>query len=351
MHRYLAGGLAILIVWVILAIVLLHRESFASTGPLSLHQPALESALPGGPSPDRVLAACVGKRVARDTYKLVGGEVDGRFLYACYQLASDGTVPLAKVVDEAGRPVLDVEVVKHGGAWPWVGALNSGDDVFWAVLGTAILLLLTGLVYHRERPVPAQEGTPRWARGPLLWLLLAIPLAGWLPLLAMPGVSAERRWWLFRRIALVTLGITATSPAWLLEWRVDAPGVAGALLPLLAFAYGIGAGRRWVAPAGSLASPQGAAKTASDEPAPAAAAEAGDELRQSGLGKLTDRELEVLRHLAMGLSNAEIAEALFVSEATVKSHVARLLTKLGFSNRVQAARFAYQHGLLEDPAP
>ena len=53
----------------------------------------------------------------------------------------------------------------------------------------------------------------------------------------------------------------------------------------------------------------------------------------------------------MGLSNAEIAEALFVTEATVKSHVARLLTKLGFSNRTQAARFAYQHGLLKDPAP
>jgi hypothetical protein len=204
--RYLAGGLAILIVWAILAVVLLHRESFTGTGPLSLHQPALRSALPGGPSPDRVLAACFGKRSAGDGYKLVGGEVGGRFLYACYRLASDGTVPAAKVVDEAGRPVLDVEAVKRGGAWPWVGALNSGDDVFWAVLGTAILLLLTGLVYHRKRPAPARGGTPRWAR----------------------------------RIALVTLGISATFPAWLLEWRVDAPGVAGALLPLVAFVYAIG---------------------------------------------------------------------------------------------------------------
>jgi DNA-binding NarL/FixJ family response regulator len=61
---------------------------------------------------------------------------------------------------------------------------------------------------------------------------------------------------------------------------------------------------------------------------------------------LTGRELEVLRHVALGQSNAEIARALYLSEATVKSHVARLLAKLGLTNRVQAARFAYEHDLL-----
>lgn len=63
---------------------------------------------------------------------------------------------------------------------------------------------------------------------------------------------------------------------------------------------------------------------------------------------LTSRELEVLRHVAMGQSNAEIAKALYLSEATVKSHVARVLTKLGLGNRVQAARFAYEHDLFGD---
>jgi DNA-binding NarL/FixJ family response regulator len=63
---------------------------------------------------------------------------------------------------------------------------------------------------------------------------------------------------------------------------------------------------------------------------------------------LTGRELEVLRHVALGQFNAEIARALYLSEATVKSHVARLLAKLGLSNRVQAARFAYEHDLLGD---
>ena len=65
------------------------------------------------------------------------------------------------------------------------------------------------------------------------------------------------------------------------------------------------------------------------------------------LGQLTERELEVLRLLATGKSNAELARTLYLGEGTIKTHVSHVLAKLGLRDRVQAVVFAYESGLVE----
>ncbi|HEY7438232.1 MAG TPA: response regulator transcription factor [Acidimicrobiia bacterium] len=69
--------------------------------------------------------------------------------------------------------------------------------------------------------------------------------------------------------------------------------------------------------------------------------------RTADLARLTDREREVMTHVAAGLSNDAIAEALFISPATARTHVSRAMTKLGARDRAQLVVFAYESGLVQ----
>lgn len=81
-------------------------------------------------------------------------------------------------------------------------------------------------------------------------------------------------------------------------------------------------------------------------PADARSIERGRPPEPSAVGELTDREREVFELLALGLANSEIAGRLYLGEATVKTHVSKVLQKLQLRDRIQAVVYAYEHGIV-----
>jgi DNA-binding NarL/FixJ family response regulator len=103
---------------------------------------------------------------------------------------------------------------------------------------------------------------------------------------------------------------------------------------------------RTVAAGDAVVSPRVTRRLLDEYARVSAAARDGQADRRPELAELTDRERDVLDAMAHGLSNVEIGAQLFVSEATVKSHVGRILTKLGLRDRVQVVVLAYEIGLV-----
>jgi DNA-binding NarL/FixJ family response regulator len=152
----------------------------------------------------------------------------------------------------------------------------------------------------------------------------------------MDGIEATRRMPRQKVLILTTFGLD--------EYIIDAlrAGASGFLLKdapveeLLAAVSAVAAGDAQLSPAVTRRLLDQVARRL---PAPVTHGE-------DALSDLTEREREVLRLLALGLSNSEIAEALVVSEPTVKTHVSNVLRKLGLRDRVQAVIFAYENGLV-----
>jgi DNA-binding NarL/FixJ family response regulator len=152
----------------------------------------------------------------------------------------------------------------------------------------------------------------------------------------MDGIEATRRLPRHRVLILTTFGLD--------EYIIDAlrAGASGFLLkdaPTQEVVHAV----RAVADGDAVLAP-GVTRRLLDQVGrrlPAAVSRTPDELEQ-----LTEREQQALRMLAAGLSNAEIAAALVLSEATVKTHVSNLLGKLGLRDRIQAVIYAYETGLI-----
>ncbi|MHB8233296.1 MAG: response regulator [Solirubrobacteraceae bacterium] len=156
----------------------------------------------------------------------------------------------------------------------------------------------------------------------------------------MDGIEATRR--LLAQVSSTPPRVLMLTTFDLDEYVYDAlrAGASGFLLKDVP-AEQLAAGVRMVAAGDALLAPSITRRLIQEFAAAPAAAKP-----PPGLDELTPREFEVFTHVARGLSNAEIAAELIVGETTVKTHVTRLLMKLGLRDRVQAVVLAYEFGVV-----
>jgi len=212
-----------------------------------------------------------------------------------------------------------------------VGAATDGDDAVRQALALRPDVVLMDLNMPRCNGVEATEQLRDRQPGTRVVVLTTYADDDWVFAALQAGArgfltkdaGAEE---IHRAIATVASG----------DAQLD-PSVQRRLLDALA------SGQR-LAVAGQPAPPNPA--TSSPATSSPTAGSAGAAAPDAHPGELTPREAEVLRHIAAGLSNTEIAAALFVTEATVKTHINHIFTKTSLRDRAQLVRYAYQHGLV-----
>ena len=191
---YLVGAGALLVVYVVASAVLLATKDYTDRGPLSLHAQTRTEALPGAIAPEEAARRCFGAVAdTPGTVKVVGGLVRGAPYYACYRLASTGSVLKARVVDGQGFAVRDAGVIKAGGAWPWIASVDNAQDLAFGAVGLAVIVFLGWLYGRRGRPPAPAAPPPWWARPGALVVLALIPILGWIGLAVLPGVERRRK--------------------------------------------------------------------------------------------------------------------------------------------------------------
>jgi DNA-binding NarL/FixJ family response regulator len=223
-----------------------------------------------------------------------------------------------------------------------VGAATDGDDAVRQALELEPDVVLMDLNMPRCNGVEATERLRRLRPDALVVVLTTYSDDAWV----FSALAAGARGFLtkdagadeiLRAITDVAAGHAQLDPAVqrrLLEALSGGDGFSAARVP---------AGPGAAAGPGTAAGPAPAAETVSAVGPPVPAAEtAGAAEPPEGL---TPREAEVLAHIAAGESNAEIAAALFVSEATVKTHINHIFSKTGLRDRAQLVGYAFRHGL------
>ena len=196
--RFLLAAMAIVLAYLVLVPLLWVNRGVAENGPISFGTPALKTALAGGPSMGQLRSACAEQQAITDVdyvrIKIVEGRVDSHVLYGCYAVKSDGTVGGAAVLDQDLVLVKNVSLLKHSGAWRWIGAVKTIPELVLGFLGLIGILGMYLLYYRRPRPGLNPEPGQRWWQGrggdvgfgflpPFSWLIIWI----------LPGRSSARK--------------------------------------------------------------------------------------------------------------------------------------------------------------